>query len=373
MCTTCNKSGAKISYLPFGENVIITVMKKDLWTHLKETEKPVVLYGTGNGADKIIAKMEKDGTYGKVQGIFASSGFVRDRYFRGMKVESFEGVTERLGLDIIVLMCFGSSRPEVLENVYKISSLCEFYAPDVPVYGTDIFDTAYYEANKDKIDRVTALLADDLSRKTMFNTVTNKLTGELSPLLECEVSKRDADMLLDLPEGAVFVDLGAYNGDTILHYSSLFPQIKKVYGVEPDKRNFRKLKENTSGLSLDITYVNALISDCDGISFAGRNKGRGVHEQDQGDEIRSVTVDSILKGSPCDFIKFDVEGNEIKAICGAEDTISSYKPSMQIACYHRSGDIFEIPLTVLDINPDYKVYMRHTPHVPGWDTQFYFV
>ena len=61
-----------------------------------------------------------------------------------MKVESFESVTERLGKDIIVLMCFGSSRPEVLENVYKISSLCEFYAPDVPVYGTDIFDTAYY-------------------------------------------------------------------------------------------------------------------------------------------------------------------------------------------------------------------------------------
>ena len=348
-------------------------MEKDLWTYLKETDKPLVLYGTGNGADKIIAKLEKDGTFCKVQGIFASTDFVRDRYFRGMKVESFESVTERLGKDIIVLMCFGSSRPEVLENVYRISSLCEFYAPDVPVYGTDIFDTAYYEKNKDKIGQVTALLADGFSKKTMCNTVTNKLTGGLSPLLECEVSKREADLLLTLPEGAVFVDLGAYNGDTVLHYTSLFPQISKIYAVEPDKRNFRKLQENTEGLPFDITYINALISDHDGISYAGKNRGRGVHEQDQGDEIRSVTVDSILKGGPSDFIKIDVEGNEIKAIQGAKETIARYKPSMQIACYHRSGDIFEIPLAVLELNPDYKVYMRHTPHVPGWDTQFYFV
>ena len=30
-------------------------VKKDLWQYLSETDKPIVMYGMGNGADKILA------------------------------------------------------------------------------------------------------------------------------------------------------------------------------------------------------------------------------------------------------------------------------------------------------------------------------
>ena len=61
---------------------------KDLWQRLKETDKPIALYGTGDGADKIIRKMRSDGTFTKVKGIFASDGFVRRRSFCGFDVET---------------------------------------------------------------------------------------------------------------------------------------------------------------------------------------------------------------------------------------------------------------------------------------------
>ena len=345
---------------------------EDLWRYIKETKKPIALYGTGDGADKIMAKLDKDGTLDKVQGVFASSGFVRDRSFKGFKVESFESCRERLGEDLIVLMCFGSSRPEVLTNVDKIASQCEFYAPDVPVYGRNIFDKAFYEEHKPEITRVTALLEDDLSVKTMVNTVTNKLTGSIAPLKECETTPEEENSLICLPEGATFVDLGAYNGDTVLKYTSLCPTINKIYAVEPDKRNFRKLKENTSHIE-SISYINALISDTSGATHIDISKGRGVHEAKEGGNIMSTTVDDILQGQKVDFIKFDVEGNEHKAILGAKESIKKYRPVMHIACYHRSEDIFDLPLEVLKIRSDYKVYMRHLPHVPGWDTAFIFV
>lgn len=344
---------------------------EDLWHYIKETERPIALYGTGDGADKIMAKLDKDGTLGKVQGVFASSGFVRDRYFKGFKVESFESCKERLGDDLIVLMCFGSSRPEVLTNVDKIASQCEFYAPDVPVYGKNIFDKDFYEEHRSEITRVTALLEDDLSVKTMVNTVTNKLTGSIAPLKACETTAEEENALIRLPGDAVFVDLGAYNGDTVLKYTSCCPSIKKIYAVEPDRRNFRKLQENTSHID-NITYINALISDNSGISHIDMSKGRGVHETGSGSDIESLTVDDILRGERADFIKFDVEGNEHKAIEGASETIKKYRPVMHIACYHRSEDIFDLPLKVLGIRDDYKVYMRHLPHVPGWDTAFIF-
>ena len=46
---------------------------------------------------------------------------------------------------------------------------------------------------------------------------------------------------------------------------------------------------------------------------------------------------------------------------------------MKIACYHRSEDVFAIVQKVLDIRSDYKIYIRHTRCIPGWDTDFYFV
>lgn len=347
---------------------------KDLWDYLRNTDKPVALYGTGDGADKIIAVMKDRGIDGKIRGIFASDGFVRERTFAGFKVESYSAVKSRLGEDMIVLMCFGSGRPEVLENVRRISSETEFYAPDVPVYGNNLFDERFYRENRDAIDEVTSLLADDLSVKTMRNTVTNKLTGDIRPLSECEVSRDVSDSLLKLDPGAVFVDLGAYNGDTVLRYTDLFPDMGKIYAVEPDKRNFRKLNENTRHLGERITCINALVSDRDGVAHTDPAKGRGVHETEKGKvSIPSVTIDGILGASPADFIKMDVEGNELAALRGGRDTIRRSRPVIQAACYHRSEDIFTIPLEVLSIDPDYRVYMRHNPHVPGWDTVFWFI
>ncbi|MCQ2516630.1 MAG: FkbM family methyltransferase [Saccharofermentans sp.] len=343
----------------------------DLWQYLKTTNKPVVLYGTGNGADKIIDKMEQDGSSDKIKAIFASSGFVRNKKFRGFQIESYEDVKARLG-DMIVLMCFGSNREEVLQNVYRIAEENEFYAPDVPVYGGVIFDEAFFEENKLKIEEVKSCLADDLSRQTMDDTVNYKLTGDIKYLCNTEVSADEADALFNLPEGSCFVDLGAYNGDTVLRYTTLFPQINEIHAVEPDSRNFRKLNENTSHLK--VNYYNALISDEVGEARMARNKGRGNSVSSDGEIIiPAITVDSIMNGRKVDFIKFDVEGNEHKAIIGAQETIRKYRPQMLMSCYHRSEDIFDLALQVLKINPEYKVYMRHLPYVPCWDTAFYFV
>ncbi|MCQ2531475.1 MAG: FkbM family methyltransferase [Saccharofermentans sp.] len=342
---------------------------KDLWNYLQETTKPVVLYGTGNGADKILDELTRHGV--AVQGVFASSGFVRSRSFRGFQVESYASCKERLG-DMVVLMCFGSTRPEVWENIACISSEQEFYAPDVPVYGKNLFDSKFYKENADLCAQVRNLLADEKSRETFDCTVLNKLTGDLKYLYECQVEADEADSLTVPPADALYLDLGAYNGDTVLRYTSLYPSIKSVIAVEPDARNFRKLNENTTHIP-GVTYVNALISDHVGETTMEVNKGRGVHEG-KGVAVSCTTVDELLKDvdEPV-FIKMDVEGNELAAINGGREFISKNRPVMNIACYHRSEDIWTLPLAVHSLRPDYKIYMRHLPSVPGWDTQFYFV
>ena len=69
----------------------------------------------------------------------------------------------------------------------------------------------------------------------------------------------------------------------------------------------------------------------------------------------------------------DVEGEEINAILGARETILKNKPKMLISAYHRTDDFLTIPKAVLEINPYYKMYLRHFPYIPAWDTNFYFI
>lgn len=345
----------------------------DLWKYLKQQSaagKPVVLYGTGNGADKIIAVLERNGI--PVSGIFASPGFVRDRKFHGIQVESFDMLYERYGKDMIVLMCFGSSREDVLAYADEISSKCEFYAPDVPIYGDNLFDSGFHAAHKGEIDIMRGLLADELSRKTYDCVIAARLTGNMNYLRMCEVSQEEADAVLPPSREGLFLDLGAYDGDTVMRYTSLLPELNAVIAVEPDKRNMRKLKENTCLIN-NIEYVQAFVSDTEGTADVAGNTGRGTSlEKEGGSEVQTVTIDGLIKGRQTAFIKFDVEGAEAAAIDGGAQTIRDFKPMMNIACYHRSEDIYELPLKVLKLNPQYKVYMRHTPSIPAWDTVFYF-
>lgn len=351
--------------------------KEDLWKYLKKQAsegRPVVLYGTGDGADKIISRLNDNKI--PVSGVFASPGFVRNRTFHDMKVTSFEDCLDTFGPGMIVLMCFGSSRPEVMDYARELMEKCEFYAPDVPVYGNKLFDVGFYESNLEAMTRVFNSLADNISKSTYEDIIAARLTGDIRHLMHCEVSQEEADSLLDKAREGTFVDLGAYNGDTVLRYSEMLKGLDGIIAVEPDRRNFRKLKENTEEIASRISteYVQAFISNEEGEVEVVKNIGRGTSMDKGGDtKVLTVTIDGLLKGKKAGFIKFDVEGAELAAIKGGADTIRTHKPQMNIACYHRSEDLFELPLKVLELNPDYKVYIRHTPSIPAWDTVFYFV
>ena len=61
-------------------------LKTDLWDYLVQAKKPILLYGMGNGADKILRVCESYGI--TVSDFFASDGFVRGHSFHGKTVLS---------------------------------------------------------------------------------------------------------------------------------------------------------------------------------------------------------------------------------------------------------------------------------------------
>ena len=342
----------------------------DLWNYLKQSTKPIVLYGMGNGADKIISVLDRYDI--KISGVFASDGFVRQKTFHGFPVTDYKTAKETFG-DMIVLVCFGSSLPDVIANIKRIAEDQELYAPDVPVYGDVLFNEEYAIENKDRLQWVYNHLADDTSKKVFECAVMYKLTGKIDYLFDCQTSPDEIyENILSFGETETYFDLGAYRGDTVEEFLSVVKDYSKIIAVEPDKKTYNKLCLATEDVK-NIKNINACISDVDGEIQFEMNGSRGSTIAKGSNSITSVTIDTLSQEQVPTYIKMDIEGAELAAIKGGAKTITEHKPKMQIAAYHRSEDLITLAEAVLNLHPDYKIYLRHFPSLPCWDMSYYLI
>jgi FkbM family methyltransferase len=342
-----------------------------MWEHLQNSIKPVVLYGMGNGADKILAVCQQKNI--PVAGVFASDEFCRAHTYRGFTVTSY--TQAKAAFDAMaVLLCFGTGRTDVLANIEKIAAEQELFAPDVPVYGDGLFDREHWSLYKEAYEEVFTMLEDDASRHTFQNLLEYRKSGKTQYLRDCALPVEEAyTSILQLGDTEVYLDGGAYTGDTVLQFLSHVRSYEAIFAIEPDARNFAKLVQNTSSLKKTKCLQVCLQSAAGEIPFAPRAGRHASVDVANGKMIFADSIDDILNDGKVTYIKLDVEGQEEKAILGAVKTIANYKPKMQIAAYHRTNDLFAIPQMVKKVRPDYKVYLRHNHCVPAWDTCYYFV
>ena len=355
----------------------LPAFEHDLWQHLASTDKPIVMYGMGNGADKILAVCEQRGI--TVQDFFASDGFVRGHSFHGKQVMHYADMVEKYGAgQFIVLLSFASSLPDVMANFYRIAGETELYAPDVPVCGGTLFDLAFYRAHLSELEATDALFADEESRRIFRNVLSYKISGDIRFLRAAENDPDTVrDQLLNAAGYETYADLGAYNGDTIRALLPHAPNLKTVYAMEPDRRNFRKLdayaQEETR---CEITcFAAGAWSHHDILPFdASGNRNAGLHGKTAKTIDTEVNaLDSILCGKRVDYIKYDVEGAEREALIGSEQTIRNHHPHLLVSAYHRSEDLYALPLQVHHLCPDYQLYLRRFPYVPAWDLNLYAI
>ena len=339
-----------------------------VWEKLKNSDEPIIMYGTGNGADKVMDKLTDLGI--SLSGITASSTFVRNRTFRGFQVMPLSYFEEKYE-KFTVIVTFGTSIPDVMDNIYSISENHRVLVPCVPVIGTEIFDKDFLHKNQDKIDLAYSLMADDFSKKIYSGYVNFLYGGELSFLKEITTPESEAFLnILKLSQNETYIDIGAYRGDTVdtfLHYCD--EKYEKIICAEPDIKTFTKLTEHCKNLK-DFKAVNAAVTDIDGeVGFFdahGRQSSVGGSKM-----IPSVSLNTLCENANPTYIKIDSEGCENEILSKGSDILKAYSPKLNVAVYHKSADIFTLPILINNINPDYKIHLRHHPYIPAWDTLLY--
>ncbi len=351
--------------------MIEKITEINVWDTLNETKLPIILYGMGNGADMVIEELHRRNI--EFQDIFAGDAFVRGQLFHGKRVKKYSEICEEYS-DFFIVMCFAVHDDETIEKIKRMAAAHPFVAPNVPIVDDGIFTREFIQEHDDEFDRAYSLLADDESRKNYINILNFKVSGKIQYLFDSEKGKLSVYKdILKLSDDEIFVDLGAYDGDTIREFTDFTGgKYQKIFALEADAKNYKKLIKNTEE-SENIFVYNSAAWDKDDILLFEKKKGRNSKLSSAGNvEVQARSVDSLIN-EKFTFLKMDVEGSEEKAILGAAESIKKYEPKLYICAYHRNSDMYALPLLISSICGKYKFYFCHQRYIPAWESNFYAV
>lgn len=339
-----------------------------VYDRMRASEKPILLYGMGNGAEKAAAALYKN----KIDfcGVTASDGFARGNMFLGHRVMSFYEAEEAFG-DFDCVLCFGAEGDELC-TLREIEKRHTVYYPDLPLFGDECMSKELLKNEMTEAERVFALLDGERSKEIFLQNLRLSVTGDRRSLNYLE---NDFDYPKEyFSHSGTHIDIGAYDGDTALEYAEKSALCKEIIAVEPDKKTFARLMRNTEH-EARIRCINAAASDRDGsVGFAsGGGRGSAIGE---GEDVASVTVDALAgrrtafaDGLNVGSIKIDAEGADMDVLFGAVNTLCDCKPTVSVAVYHRAGDIWRIPYYLHKLCGGYRFSFVRKPYcLPAWDT-----
>lgn len=175
------------------------------------------------------------------------------------------------------------------------------------------------------------------------------------------------DQYFDLPaelglvgQNEVFVHGGCFNGDTQKSYINWFGNAyEKIIAFEPNEVQYQVCRDALQKCP-NVELVQAGLSDKNGTAkFELDVPGLSYISENGTAEIKVVSLDNYMEDRKVTFIVLDIEGEEFKALKGAEQIVRTQKPKLAISVYHKPEDIYELPELIKSFRPDYKLYLRH--------------
>lgn len=346
-------------------------------TELKSSDAPIFLWGGEQLAGKIKRYLEKEEI--KVDGFLINKKYwnsgIKELY--SCPVYMLEDYLSEHFCNLIV--AFAGYHENLLEE--RLSSHCKLYALDfIGKFVLEGFDGTithqFLKENGEKFRWFEELLADDESKKALDSYIFQRMSGVYCKE-DYEPDQYFPKEIIRLQEKETFMDCGAYHGESIVDFvgnleKQNIKEYEMVFSIEAESENVKELKK-TSEKYKNVEVVPAGVWNESTRLYMSSGKGDNSQISAEGTESIDVrTIDDILAGREATYIKMDVEGSELKALQGAENTIRKFRPKLAVCVYHKLEDLIEIPEYIYQLCPDYRFYLRnHSPY--GIETVLYAV
>lgn len=244
----------------------------------------------------------------------------------------------------------------------------------------DFFDNVDVSDVKGKIIKLNTILEDNKSKNIINNSIQRWIESdcfynnleEMTKMYELIENKNQYfdQEIIKLKEDEVYIDVGAYNGDTIDKFLNISNnKFDKIIAFELEKTNYEQLQASVSKYSCNIQnkiklYNKGLYNIKSFVTITSERENVTISESVKNKEdsniLEVVELDTILeKNEKVTYIKMDIEGSEMEALMGASEVIKKWKPKLAICIYHKPEHYWEIPIFIKKLVPEYKIYIRH--------------
>ena len=339
--------------------------RTDTWKEFNEVirDKNLYLFGAP-GAKRVLHDLEKYGYPWKLAGVVDNDKAKwGDLLETGLVVSNPDILHKENADEIIVLIC-GMHTGEIgkqLEDMGIRNYYSEFWM------SAEMKDYYKLDVDIDKIDCVKNILTDQHSKDVLDTIVEKRRNGfmDYTDIREWTESEYFLDEFWRPMEDGqeVFIDGGGFTGDTIEEFIEWTKgNYKRIYSFEPQKDKSRIIKDKLWQWGDKVRlYEYGLWSCSTSLSFQNGDdlySGKIVEQNKDSCGIETVALDEVVD-ERVTFLKMDIEGAEIEAIKGAKSIIQRDKPKLAICIYHKPDDLWEIPLMIHELVPEYKMYIRH--------------
>lgn len=323
---------------------------------LKERGKPVYIYGIKSVAERAAQKLADNGI--TISGYFADNieegeAVTKDNF----PVFTFQQVMELPEADVVIgFHQFGIAYSKIEKGELYNNGKVFIINPEL------LFDYDYYIDNREAFEQTYNWLEDDLSKDTMKAYMDGNMNGFMRPMADCYVPNQYFIPEVTFHANEVYIDCGMYDGDTIIEFMNRCSDYAYIVGFEPDKNNIEKFK--LRGLNMDkLAVYNKGVWSKEAVLGFSADGTSASSVAESGETLISVmSIDSLNLKEPVTFIKMDIEGSELEALRGAEDTIRRDMPKLAICVYHKKEDLITIPQYIKSLESaghTYSFFLRH--------------
>lgn len=345
-------------------------------------ERSIVLFGAGNLGRMTLAGLRAAGT--EPLAFADNNPRLWDTTLDGLQVLSPQRATATFGRNaVFVVTIWGAGcRDRTSQRIQQLETLgCERVVSFGPLFWKypQHFLPHYALDSPHKVLEQAALVreafglwADEASRFEYVAQLRWRTLLDFDALpAPAEHKPYFPEDLCPLSAEEVFIDCGAFDGDTLKDFLALRSgAFHRIVAFEPDPVNWERLMEFVSTLPASVREridlrPAAVGGRTERLNFsvtgtAGSAAGQGTYEVD------SCSLDEALDGLDPTWIKMDIEGFEAAAIEGARRLIERSRPVLAINLEHRQEDLWRIPILVQSIAEGYRFFLR-SHLLEGWD------
>jgi len=265
-----------------------------------------------------------------------------------------------------------------VSRVFPVAALRWKYSCELlPFLCQDLPHKVYEE--RELVTAAFHLWADDRSRDQYLRQIRYRALGDyLGMTAPDRETSYFPGSLYSLRTDEVFVDCGAYDGDTIRELLRRCGNaFARIVAVEPDAANFVAIERYLKGLHPEVArriqvHLCAVADRTGQICFSSGGDTGSAISAGADTLVDAARLDDLIRDVAPTFIKMDIEGAEVDALNGARRLITWYHPLLAICLYHRQNDLWRIPLLIHSIHPGYRFFLR-AHEADGWQTVGYAI